>query len=92
MEERLNDGDMRDNLLPGILGQVDLGKTQAALKRITEFQGMMLKELKAGVDYGIVPGGDKPTLLKPGAEKILGGLGLVSMFEIADKVCGKQES
>lgn len=34
----------------------------------------MLREIKemlvAGVDYGVIPGTDKPTLLKPGAEKI----------------------
>jgi hypothetical protein len=27
-------------------------------------------QLKSGVDYGTIPGTDKPTLLKPGAEKI----------------------
>ena len=35
-------------------------------------------------DYGIVPGTDKPTLLKPGAEKILMMMGLRSEFEIVD--------
>jgi hypothetical protein len=35
-------------------------------------------------DYGIIPGTDKPTLLKPGAEKILMMMGLQSEFEIVD--------
>lgn len=39
-----------------------------ALKAIRTF---VASELKPGVDFGLIPGtGDKPTLLKPGAEKI----------------------
>jgi hypothetical protein len=37
------------------------------------------KVLVKGVDYGEVPGTDKPTLLKPGAEKLL------SAFQLYDK-------
>jgi len=37
----------------------------------------MQKVMKAGTDYGIVPGCDKPSLWKPGSEKIL------SMFHLA---------
>jgi hypothetical protein len=34
-----------------------------------------------GVDYGVIPGTKKPTLLKPGAEKICNAYGLVPTFE-----------
>lgn len=35
-----------------------------------------------GIDYGVIPGTDKPTLLKPGAEKLILLLGLKCEFEI----------
>lgn len=37
-----------------------------------QLRSMMLAVLKENVDYGVIPGtGSKPTLLKPGAEKLL---------------------
>ena len=39
-------------------------------------QGIMVK----GADYGAVPGTDKPTLLKPGAEKLTTFFGLAPVF------------
>lgn len=42
--------------------------------------------LQRGVDYGIIPGTDKPTLLKPGAERLCSALGLAPVFETLDKV------
>lgn len=37
--------------------------------------------LRPGVDYGSVPGTDKPTLLKPGAERLCSAFGLDPRFE-----------
>ena len=42
--------------------------------------------LIAGVDYGIIPHCSKPSLLKPGAEKILNYLGLIARTEITNRV------
>ncbi|MBR1741145.1 MAG: hypothetical protein IJ733_04620 [Lachnospiraceae bacterium] len=42
--------------------------------------------LVSGVDYGIVPRTSKPTLLKPGAEKILNFLGLVARTEVVNRI------
>ena len=42
--------------------------------------------LVSGVDYGIVPHTSKPTLLKPGAERILNFLGLVARTVIVNRV------
>ena len=39
------------------------------------------KEDPEGEDYGVIPGTKKPTLLKPGAEKICNAYGLVPTFE-----------
>jgi len=39
--------------------------------RLTKIKLCMQDVMKKGVDYGVIPGcGDKPTLLKPGAEKL----------------------
>lgn len=42
------------------------------------------KVLIEGVDYGPVPGTDKPVLLKPGAEKLLSAFRLYPVFEPTD--------
>lgn len=42
--------------------------------------------LKKGVDFGNVPGSDKPTLLKPGAEKMTSFFGLAPTFDDIEKV------
>jgi hypothetical protein len=39
------------------------------------------KVLRQGVDYGVIPGGNKPALLKPGAEKMVSFFGLSPIFE-----------
>lgn len=39
-----------------------------------------------GKDYGNIPGTDKPTLLKPGAEKLCTLFGFAPEFEMADKI------
>lgn len=42
--------------------------------------------LREGSDYGVVPGSNKPTLLKPGAERLCAAFGFDPRFEILDKV------
>ena len=42
--------------------------------------------MKAGKDFGEIPGTDKPTLLKPGAEKLCSFFGLTPRFTIVEKV------
>ena len=42
--------------------------------------------LVAGVDYGVIPHCNKPTLLKPGAEKIMNYLGLIARTEVVNRV------
>ena len=55
-----------------------------ALNKISEFQALIKSQLAEGHDYGVIPGTSKPTLLKPGAEKILMLMGLTSQFDIID--------
>lgn len=46
--------------------------------RRQQFNGWVNTQLKKGTDYGEIPGVDKPTLLKPGAEKIAQLFGCVA--------------
>jgi hypothetical protein len=41
-----------------------------ALTAISQFQQVVRQTLKDGYDYGVIPGVNKPSLFKPGAEKI----------------------
>lgn len=67
-----------------IIDMVEIQQVQATMNKITQFQQVIQKTLHQGHDFGIIPGTDKPTLLKPGAEKILMMMGLRSEFEIVD--------
>ena len=58
---------------------------QATLQQVEEFRALVHSELREGPDYGTIPGTSKPTLLKPGAEKIAKLLGLADTYEITDK-------
>jgi len=55
------------------------------IQAINRFQAIVHQNLVANQDYGIIPGTMKPTLLKPGAEKIAKLLGLSDQYEIVDR-------
>ena len=57
------------NALSIIEGQ-DITTVSTTLKKIAQFQAVVQSTLKKDHDYGIIPGTPKPTLYKPGAEKI----------------------
>lgn len=64
----------------------DQSKMANELQAIANFQGMVQKQLQSGQDFGVVPGTQKPTLLKPGAEKIQILMGVTSEYNVIDKV------
>lgn len=64
----------------------DSGYLRRELQAVRDFQNLAHELLVNGSDYGVIPGTDKPTLLKPGAEKIAKLLGLADNYEILDKV------
>lgn len=74
----------QNNSSLALIENINVQAMQGTMNKINQFQGMVRNTLKQGHDFGIVPGTDKPTLLKPGAEKILMMLGLRSEFDIAD--------
>lgn len=53
---------------------------QNAVTRHKQMVGFVKEIMRAGVDFGTVPGTNKPTLLKPGAEKLTTFFGLVPRF------------
>lgn len=78
-EQSVNALTIVENLEPTAVGQV--------MQRINQFQNIIQKSLKDGHDYGIIPGtGNKPTLLKPGAEKILMLMGVTSEYQLIERV------
>lgn len=61
------------------------GQFRKDIQAINKFQQVVKATMVSGHDYGVIPGTRKPTLLKPGAEKIAKLLGLADEYEIIDK-------
>lgn len=63
------------------------GATVRGLEARKEREAIVEQILRQGHDFGTIPGcGDKPALLKPGAEKIADALGLYPDYEELDKI------
>ena len=69
-----------------VIDSIDTNAVARTMAKIHAFQQVIQQAVKPGHDIGIIPGTDKPTLLKPGAEKIVMMMGLSSRYEIMDKV------
>jgi hypothetical protein len=79
-------GGMMENQLatrPGLMPALTIQDAIMRYNAVIEFTKMVMKE---GKDYGVIPGVDKPTLLKPGSEKLCSLFGLAPVFEIVDKI------
>ena len=66
---------------PEFIVSIDEAKT-----RLTMLQRFVKYVMKDGIDYGVVPGTEKPTLLKPGAEKLANIYGLSSEISLIEKI------
>ncbi len=69
-----------------VIDSIDTNIVARTMDKIHAFQQVIQQAVKPGHDIGIIPGTDKPSLLKPGAEKIVMMMGLSSRYEIMDKV------
>ena len=67
-----------------VIDGVDIQEITSTMAKIGQFQKLVQTQLRQNMDFGVIPGTQKPTLLKPGAEKILMLLGLRSTFDIVD--------
>ena len=86
-EEFSRDGELTAALAPveGALFMPALS-VELAVERygaITEFVGRVLRR---DVDYGLIPGTEKLTLLKPGAEKLTTFFGLSTRFQLVERI------
>lgn len=68
-----------------VIDSIDTNIVQRTMDKIHAFQQVIQQAVKPGHDIGIIPGTSKPTLLKPGAEKIVMMMGLSSRYEIMEK-------
>jgi len=64
-----------------IIDTVEIESITNTMNKIAQMQAVVQKTLKNGQDYGEVPGTNKPTLLKPGGEKICMLFGLNPEYE-----------
>lgn len=68
-----------------LINEVDIKSVTETLTKVKSLQATLKNILVENHDYGKIPGcGDKPTLLKPGAEKILMALGITSTYELIE--------
>src|SRR5690554_4667150 len=75
-----------------IIEGIKLDRVQQSMGKIQQFQKVIQNTLVEGHDYeAAFYGASKPSLLKPGAEKILMLLGLSSEYEIIEKVQDYEE-
>lgn len=70
-----------------IIDNVNPQLVAKTMQKIAQFQEVVRNTLRDGHDYGTIPGtGSKPTLLKPGAEKILMMMGVQSSYELIERI------
>ena len=50
-----------------------------------EVRTLIAQTLKSGRDYGVIPGVDKPSLLKPGAERVAGAFGCSARYSLVEQ-------
>jgi hypothetical protein len=69
-----------------VIESVDLQTVNTTLQKISMFQAIIQKTLRQGQDFDTIPGTNKPTLLKPGAEKINMLMGIVPSYDIDNRI------
>lgn len=69
-----------------LIDSVDINAVQTTLAKINQFQLVVQNTLKKDHDFGVIPGTNKPTLLKPGAEKIQMLFGVTSEYEVTERI------
>ena len=59
---------------------------ETALARWDSIKQFISRIMTPDEDYGVIPGSKKPSLLKPGAEKLTAFFGLVPTFEVTERI------
>lgn len=68
------------------IDSIDTQTVVATMQKIATLQAVVQKTLRDGHDYGVIPGTGKPTMFKPGGEKICMMFGLTPQYEFMDKI------
>lgn len=77
---------MSQNQALSLIDSVDINAIQATMQKISSFQAVVQRSLSKDHDYGVIAGaGSKPTLLKPGGEKICMMFGLNPEYDFLEK-------
>lgn len=71
---------------PEQVGLVMVTSPAEALKRLQQLQAFVKEVMVKDQDYGVIPGTEKPTLLKPGAEKLCEIYGFAASFQTVDNI------
>lgn len=74
------------NELMKLIDTVEIDDVSTSLNKVARVQQAIAGTLKKKQDFDVIPNTNKPTLLKPGAEKILMMFGLTSEYEIVEQV------
>ncbi|MCT1577060.1 hypothetical protein M3E13_04285 [Oceanobacillus kimchii] len=77
----LSNTELNRSSLPNIVLSSDASK-----QRIAELQRFVQDVMIKGVDYGLIHGFSKPTLLKPGAEKLCDVFGFSKTAEVVNRI------
>lgn len=68
-----------------LIEDINVKAVADTVQKVRVLQGTLKNILTEKHDYGKIPGcGDKPTLLKPGAEKILMAMGITATYELLE--------
>lgn len=77
---------VQQNSVTSLIDSVDIGAIAGTMQKINTFQTVIQKNLKQDHDFGVIAGaGSKPTLLKPGGEKICMMFGLNPEYDFLEK-------
>ena len=69
-----------------IIEDINLDELKANIQKMNDLHVLIQTMLKKDYDYGVIPGTAKPTLLKPGAEKICMLFGLTPKYEFLHNI------
>ena len=73
-------------LVPQFAAAAPVLTSDQYLQQYSRIQGFYEVVMVSGIDYGVIPGTEKPTLLKPGAQKLGVLFGLSAKWEIIEMI------
>lgn len=69
-----------------IIDNINIDELKTNMQKLADLHTLIQNMLRKEYDYGVIPGTAKPTLLKPGAEKICMLFGLTPKYEFLQNI------